>query len=91
MNEYIIGLRLSDFESQWTEIIEENKIIDAINQISHIYGVSAEDIAIALKKTALCFMMLSNNYRKMHGLPMKRRSTKYKLLPKRIKRRNKSN
>lgn len=86
-----IGRKLSDFESQWAEIVEEDKIIEAINKVGYIYTVSSEDIARALKQTALSLALLNNNYCKMHGLPMRRHSTKYKRLPKKIKRRNKLN
>ena len=81
------GRKLTDVESEWAELIEDDKIIDAINQISHVYLVNSEDIARALKRTYLGFKMLENNYRKMHGLPMRRKLTKIKRLPKRIKRR----
>lgn len=81
------GKRLTDIESEWFEIIEDDKIIDAINQVSYIYAVSSEDIARGLKRTYLGFKMLDNNYRKMHGLPMRRKLTKTKRLPKLIKRR----
>lgn len=84
------GTRLTNMniESEWAEIIESDKVIELINKISHIYAVSSEDIAKALKCTYLSFAMLENNYRKMHGLPMRRKLTKTKRLPKRIKRRD---
>lgn len=80
------GRKLTDVESEWAELIEDDKIIDAINQISHVYLVNSEDIARALKRTYSGFKMLENNYRKMHGLPMRRKLTKTKRLPKQIKR-----
>ena len=80
------GRRLTNIESEWTEIIESDKVIDAINQVGYIYAVSSEDIARALKHTCLYFKTLDNNYRKMHGLPMRRKLTKTKRLPKYIKR-----
>ena len=80
------GKRLTNIESEWAEIVESDKIIYAINQIGCIYAVSSEDIAKGLKRTYLGFKMLNNNYRKMHGLPMRRKLTKTKRLPKRIKR-----
>ena len=80
------GRKLTDIESTWTEILEDDEVIDAINQVSYIYAVSSEDIARALKCTYLGFKMFENNYRKMHGLPMRRKLTKTKRLPKRIKR-----
>jgi len=79
---------ISDAESEWAKIIEDDEIIDAINQISHVYFVSSEDVARALKRTYLGFKMLENNYRKMHKLPMRRKLTKIKRLPKQIKRRD---
>lgn len=83
----MVGRRLTDIESEWAEIIESDKVIEAINQISHVYTVSSEDIAKGLKCTYLGLKMLENNYRKMRGLSMRRKLTKTKRLPKRIKRR----
>lgn len=80
------GIKLTDVESEWAELIEDDKIIDAINQISHVYFVNSEDISRALKHTYLSLKMFENNYRKMHGLPMRRKLTKIKRLPKQIKR-----
>ena len=84
-----VGHKLSEFESQWAEIVEEDKVIEAINKVSYIYAVSSEDIARALKQTALSLALLNNNYCKMHGLPMRRKLTNTKRLPKVIKRRDK--
>lgn len=79
--------RLTDIESEWCEIIESDKVTEAINQISCIcaYAVSTEDIAKALKRTYLSLKILDNNYRKMYGFPMRRRLTKTKRLPKQTK------
>ena len=82
------GRSLIDIESEWAEIIEDDKVIEYINQISHIYTVSSEDLARALKRTYLYFKTLDNNYRKMHGLPTIRKLTKTKRLPKQIKKRD---
>lgn len=82
------GRRLTDIESEWAEIIETDKVIEVINQIGYIYAVSTEDIAKALKCTYLGLKTLDNNYRKMRGLPMRRKLTKTKRLPKQIKRRD---
>ena len=81
-------MQLTDIESEWNKVLEDDKIVDAINQISHVYMVSSEDIARALKCTYLSFKMLENNYRKMHELPMRRKLTKTKRLPKQIKKRD---
>ncbi len=84
----MLGRRLTDIESEWAEIIEMDKVIESIiNEISHVYAVSSEDVAKSLKRTYLGLRMLENNYRKMHGLPMRRKLTKTKRLPKRVKRR----